>query len=158
MSGLETERTAMEAYVLSTWIDTEVGLVDQPFTPPFGVDGKPVPSLRLSIVNGDRKQATIGGERNRVNTIGVLQIQLMTDAAQGRASWATYADILLGMFDRTTLDETGCDILTTGAAAFIRFSPPELGDNAEPYVAGNKDDGPFRVVTINAPFVRYDLR
>ncbi len=149
---LDAGRKAVEAYFIAQWANAT----------PYGLDGQPftatAPSVRLTILDGAAIQASVGQTNRVITNIGVLSLQLFTDGALGSSSWRGLAETLLTMFHGVCLDAAGAVITSPGQTALVRFSPPEVGRGCHPYVANQTPGTPFRMTTINAPFVRYQLR
>ena len=140
----QTERQAIEEYLKAGYSATPIGYDAQEFTPTAD-------SILATINNGDMRQGTIGGAANRVDHIGVLQIQIFTASGAGSQAWRGYAQTLETLFAGKIIDSAGA-IITTPSDAFIRFSPQDQ----YPYVAGVHVDMKFNIATLNIPFVRYE--
>lgn len=140
-----TERRAIEKYIQTHWQDrTPIGYDGQDFVPVAN-------SIRVSIANGETMQGSIGGTTNRIDYIGNLNIQIITEAGIGSQTWREYAEILDGLFRDKRLTDQGA-IATT--SEFIRFSP----EQQHPYISGEISDIPFHIATFVAPFVRFEYR
>ena len=149
---LQSGRVAIAKYLEATWASPV----------PMGVDGFAfavvAPSIRPTITEGDVRQSSIGRSVNVVYQIGLVTFQIFTAGGTGSGEWRGYADTLIGLFHNKVLDATG-SIVTSGAQTpLVRFSPPELGGSAHPYVGSDTDGTPFRQTNIICPFVRYELR
>ena len=82
---------------------------------------------------------------------------IFTEGGRGSAAWRGHADVMMGFLRDATIDSGG-DLITTTADAFVRFSPPEIpSQNRHPYVSAAFAEAPFHVTNITAPFVRYSL-
>jgi len=147
--SLDTGRAAIETYLNANWTASPIGFDDQPFTPT-------APSVQLTITDGARMQGSVGQVTNVVNNIGVATITIYTDAAQGSSEWRGYAQALIDLFHNKTLDAAGAVVTSGAQTPLVRFSPPELGDNAHPYIGATFKDAPFRRTNIVCPFVRYE--
>lgn len=138
-----TERRAIEVYLQANWQDRT----------PIGFDGHDFEvvanSLRISIQNGSALQGSIGASKNRIDYVGNLNIQIITEAGTGSQTWRDYAEVLDGLFRDKRLSDSG-QIATT--SEFIRFSP----EQQHPYISGEISDIPFHIATFIAPFVRYE--
>jgi hypothetical protein len=147
----QLERAAIEAYFTSQWGSTT----------PWGRDGQkfePVAnSVRLTITSGAVRQGSIGRTANRIDHLGLATFQIITEGGKGSAAWRGYAETIMGLFFEKTLSSAGA-VITSGADAFVRFSPPELGDNRHPYIAADFADPPFHLTNVICPFCRYAFR
>ncbi|APX88646.1 hypothetical protein BV394_01960 [Brevirhabdus pacifica] len=142
------ERKAIETYFIAQWAGATTVIPD-------GQTGEPTPdSVRLTINSGAVLQGSIGRTSNRHDHIGTLVVGIYTDGALGSAAWRAYADTIIGFLTEVTLNSSGAVISTT-AEAFLRFSPPEMGEGRHPYISASFKDAPFHVTNITAPFVRY---
>jgi len=146
----DQERFAIESYVAANWTATPVGYDGQSFTPVSN-------SIRLTITSGATRQGSIGRTLNRIDHIGMATFQIITDGGKGSAEWRGYAETLMDLFFEKTLSSAGVPI-TSHADAFLRFSPPEMGDNRHPYIAADFPDPPFHLTNVIAPFTRYAYR
>lgn len=152
------ERAAIETYFAAQWgAITPVGWDGQAFEPPLDGNGDPLPAVRLTITSGATRQGSIGRLANRIDHLGLLTITIFTAGGAGSAAWRSRAETIMGLFFGKTLDQTGA-LITATSQAFIRFSPPELGDNRHPYVAADFADPPFHLTNVIAPFTRYAYR
>lgn len=148
---LDLERAAIEAYFASAWgATTPIGMDGHPFTPVNN-------SVRLTIKSGATLQGSIGRTSNRINHVGTATFQIFTEGGKGSAAWRGYAETIIDTFFEKTLSNAGALIATT-SQAFIRFSPPEMGDNRHPYIAADYPDPPFHLTNVICPFVRYAYR
>lgn len=155
----QTERSAIETYFVAQWgVTTPIGLDAQKFST-FDTDGvTPRFNLvRLTITSGATRQGSIGRTLNRIDHLGLATFQIITEGGKGSAAWRGYAETIMGLFFEKTLTSAGV-VITTHADAFLRFSPPELGDNRHPYIAADFPDPPFHLTNVICPFVRYELR
>jgi len=141
----DQERAAIEAYFNSNWSATPVGFDDHLFTPVAD-------SVRLKIQDGVVLQGTIGGAQNRIDHVGVLQIQIFVAGGKGSVSWRGYVETITQLFHGVIIDTSGV-LITDPANAFIKFAP----EGQYPYIGGNQMEPPFEIITVNAPFVRYEM-
>jgi hypothetical protein len=150
--SLQTGRKAIETYVEAQWAN---GV-------PMGMDGHPftvaAPSVRMTITEGMTRQGSIGRVVNTVNQIGLVTFQIFTAGGTGSDEWRGYAQTLLDLFHGRTLDAAGAVVTSGAQTPLVRFSPPELGDAAHPYIAAQIDGAPHHQSNIICPFVRYELR
>ncbi|MEB3419904.1 phage tail terminator-like protein [Salipiger marinus] len=147
----QLERAAIEAYFRAQWgSTTPIGFDGHTFTPVNN-------SVRLTITSGATRQGSIGRTANRIDHLGLATLQIITEGGKGSAAWRGYAETIMGLFFEKTLTSTGA-VITSGADAFVRFSPPELGENRHPYIAADFPDPPFHLTNVIAPFVRYAFR
>ena len=148
----EAGRLAIETYWITAWGSTT----------PYGLSGQPfivaAPSVRLTIIEGARRQGTIGRGQNVVNIDGTVMLSIFTDGALGDAPGNVLADAIIDLFHNKTLDAAGAVLTTPGQSALVRFSPPELGADSHPYTSGRFKDPPYNMINVIAPFVRYELR
>jgi len=135
---------------IETWFDaqwggqTPVGKIDHDFTPTEN-------SVRLTLIDGQALQRSFGKPgANKVQTAGTLKVQIYVAADAGRQAWEGYAQDIEDAFLNRKLRADG----TEGANPVIIFSRFGL----TPYVSSNQVDPPFRVVTIDAPFVREEAK
>ena len=150
--SLEAGRTAIERYFQANWVYSEpLGMDGHPFTASAG-------SVRLTIKDGARMQGTIGRVQNVVNRIGTLTAQIFTAGGIGSSSWRIIGDRVIDLTHNITIDASGAVVTSASQTALVRFSPPELGDAAHPYIAADIDEAPFRQTNIICPFVVYELR
>ena len=146
----QTERRAIEAYLKANWTLTPIGMDGQEFTPTAN-------SIRINIASGATLQGSIGRDANVLHHIGTLTITIYTQGGKGSDAWRAYAETLMGLLFEVSLTNTGAVATTTGGV-FVRFSPPQLGDNQPPYIGANFQAPPFHIVNLIAPFVRYETR
>lgn len=146
----QNERLAIETYLKANWTSTPIGYDGQPFTPVNN-------SIRLTITSGATRQGSIGRTANRIDHLGMATFQIITEGGKGSAAWRGYAETLMGLFFEKTLSSAGVPI-TSHAQAFLRFSPPDLGDNRHPYVSADFPDPPFHLTNVICPFIRYAYR
>ena len=148
---LQLERSAIETYFGMRWGSTT----------PIGYDGQafdPIAnSVRMTIKSGAVMQGSIGRIINRIDNIGLVTLTIYTEGGKGSATWRGYAETLMGLFFEKTISDTG-GIITASSQAFIRFSPPEMGDNRHPYIGADFPDPPFHLTNVIAPFVRIEYR
>lgn len=136
------ERSAIERFIDAQWLGKTPILYD-------GHDQDPVADcIRLTINTGETLQGSIGRAANRIEHIGLLQVQIIVDGGNGSADWRAYAEDLETILFNARLKSDGLPATTE---EFIRFSP----NNQHPYVSGVVSDIPFTIATLNAPFVRY---
>ena len=142
----QLERAAIEYFLVTAWAGaTPVGLDGQEFNPIAD-------SIRMTIVNGDTVQGSIGRQNNnRIENVGLLQIQIFVERAKGSSAWRGYAETLQNLFFNLRLTDAG-EIATT--EEFIRFSPTDQ----HPYISAIISDIPFTIATLNAPFIRYSYK
>lgn len=144
-----TERAAIEAYFVANWTGA-IGMDAHAFKPAIG-------SILLTINSGVVLQGSMGRVLNRKDHIGTLTVSIFTEGGMGSAAWRDLADDLQALLEEKRLTTAGA--LATGpGATFIRFSPPEIGDNRHPYIAASFPAAPFHQTNLIAPFVRYDFR
>lgn len=154
----QLECSAIETYFQTQWGTTTPWAGDgQKFEPPVDAKDRPIPSVRLTITSGATRQGSIGRTVNRIDHLGLATFQIMTEGGEGSAAWRGYAETLMGLFFEKTLSTTGA-VITSHSEAFLRFSPPELGDNRHPYIAADFPDPPFHLTNVICPFVRYSHR
>ncbi|WP_108482261.1 hypothetical protein [Oceaniglobus ichthyenteri] len=149
---LQNERKAIETYFTTAWTDTTVpvGMDGHEFTPSIN-------SIRLTIKSGAAIQGSIGRIANRIDHIGTLTATIYTAGGEGSAAWRGYAETITGLFFEKSITSAGA-LITTGTDTFIRFSPPQLGDNRHPYIAADFASPPFHQTNVIAPYVRYSHR
>ena len=148
--SLETGRIAIETYWKANWTATPTGYSGHPFKPVAG-------SVRLNINNGATLQGSIGRVQNSIYTVGLLTVSIFTDGQLGDAAWTGYAQSVLDLFHGKALDASGAVVTSGAQVPLIRFSPPELGNNAHPYIGPVTKDAPFNMTNVICPFVRYEL-
>ena len=147
----QLERSAIEAYFIAGWNEATPIIQD-------GHGGEPTNnSVRLTISSGRALQASIGRIANRIDHIGMITVTIYTAGGKGSAAWRGYAETVMGLFFEKTIDDAGA-LITATADAFVRFSPPQLGNNAHPYIAASFADAPFYITNVIAPFARYSYR
>ena len=145
------ERSAITAYFVAQWAGaTPLGLDGHKFTPVYN-------SVRLTIQSGRAMQGSVGKAPNSIWYLGMVTATVFTEGGLGSAAWRGYAETIQTMLFEKTIDNAGA-LITTMAASFVRFSPPQLGDGRHPYIGADFDDAPFHLTNIIAPFVRYGLR
>jgi hypothetical protein len=143
----QLERRAVETFFVAQWGGaTPVGMDGHLFEPAIN-------SLRLTIQSGAVLQGSIGRALDRIDHIGVLQVQVFTEGGKGSQTWRGYVETIQGFLTNAVIDDAGVAI-TDPADAFVRFSP----QNQHPYIAGATHDAPFLITTLNAPFVRYGFK
>lgn len=141
---LDLERRAIEAFFIAQWADaTPVGLDAHEFTP---VEN----SVRLTIQSGAVLQGSVGRASDRLDNMGLVQVQIYTAGGLGSTGWRGYAETIQSIFRNKTIDQSGA-VITAHADAFVRFSPQDQ----HPFVSSDFPSPPFHQTTINAPFVRY---
>lgn len=142
-----TERLAIETYLNTQWAGaTAIGFDLHNFTPSAN-------TISLTINNGTVLQGSLGGGTNRIDYVGLVQIQIYTAAGLGSSAWRGYAETLEGIFRNARLTSAGVAV-TDPADEFIRFSPRDQ----HPYIAGTQVEGGLQITTFNAPFTRFELR
>lgn len=147
----ELERASIERYFAAQWADQTPVIWD-------GQGGEPtVNSVRLTIQSGAVLQGSIGRDQNRMDHVGMVTVTIYTAGGAGSNAWRGYAETITDLFHGVTLDTAGVPITQT-ADAFVRFSPPQLGDRRHPYIAASFADAPFHITNVIAPFVRYSLK
>ena len=146
---LQLERSAIETYLAANWSATPIGYDGQAFDPV-------VNSVRLTIKSGAVMQGSIGRIANRIDNIGLVTLTIYTEGGKGSAAWRGYAETIMGLFFEKTLTSAGI-VSASPSTAFVRFSPPEMGDNRHPYIGADFPDPPFHLTNVIAPFVRYQL-
>lgn len=147
--SLQTERIAIETYFFANWTATPYGLDGQPFTPAIN-------TVQMFIADGAVMQASIGRTLNTYNNLGLVTFVVYTDGALGSSAWRGYAETLINLFLGKTLDATGALVTGSGQTPLVRFSPPELGDNRQPYIGPVTLEAPLRRTNVIVPFVRYE--
>lgn len=141
----QTERSAIEAYLIAAWGGA---------TPiiPDGQSGEAVAnSISMTIQNGAVLQGSIGGAVNRFDYVGVLQIVIYTEAGKGSAAWRGYAETLKGIFLNKRITSAGA-LIATVDEEFVRFSP----GGQHPYIAGTQTEAGMMMTTLNVPFTRFE--
>ena len=147
---LQLERSAIETYLADNWTATPIGYDGQAFTPINN-------SVLLTIKSGAVMQGSIGRIANRIDHIGLATLTIYTEGGKGSAAWRGYAETLMSLFFEKTLTSAGV-VSALPATAFVRFSPPEMGDNRHPYIGADFPDPPFHLTNVIAPFVRIEYR
>lgn len=143
----QIERAAIETYLIAQWAGaTAIGLDRQDFTPEAN-------TISLTIQSGAVFQGSIGRASNRLDYVGLVQVQIYTASGKGSAAWRGYAETLEGIFREARLTTAGIAI-TDPADEFIRFSP----GGQHPYISGTQTEAALQTTTFNAPFVRYEFR
>lgn len=152
------ERRAIESYFAAQWADQAPVIWDgQGGEPATDSEGVPLDSVRLTIQSGAVLQGSIGRDQNRMDHVGMVTVAIYTAGGAGSAAWRGYAETITDLFHGITLDPAGAPITQT-ADAFVRFSPPQLGERRHPYIAASFADAPFHITNVIAPFVRYSLK
>jgi hypothetical protein len=156
--SIDGGRKAIETYWLANWIATPtVGLAGRPAV----ITVNMLPVVRLTIRGGLALTRSIGratAGQNVMAYICTLTAEIWTLGADGDVQPSIWTDAILDLFHGKTLDSAGA-IVTTGAqAAFVRFTPPELGASANPYPGPTTIDAPMRQSSVIIPFVRYEIR
>lgn len=138
------ERSAIEQYLIDGWASaTPIGFDRQTFEPVAN-------SISLTI-NGDNViQGSIGRSANRIESLGLVQVMIYTEAGKGSSGWRGYADALHALFFQARITSAGAAISAVDQE-FIRFSP----NQQHPYVAATQVHEGLMMTTFNAPFVRY---
>ncbi|TXH18075.1 MAG: hypothetical protein E6R03_02755 [Hyphomicrobiaceae bacterium] len=144
-----TERAAIAAYFNANWVGA-IGHDAHDFTPAAG-------SIMLTIASGAVLQGSIGRTANRIDHIGTLTVSIFTEGGTGSDVWRKLADTLQGLLFDKRLTTAGA-LATTPGSTFIRFSPPELGENRHPYIGASFPVPPLHQTNLIAPFVRYEFR
>ena len=119
--------------------------------------GVPIYSVRHKVDSGATLQGSIGRTKNRLDNIGMVTVTIYGPGGKGDVQHRAYRQVIKDMFHGVTLDTAGIPITQT-ADAFVRFSPPQLGDRRHPYIAASFADAPFHITNVIAPFVRYSLK
>lgn len=141
----QTERQAIEAYIAANWVATPIGYDRQEFTPV-------APSIRLTIQSGEAFQRSFAKPgSNRVEHVGVLQINIFVDGGEGSQEFRGYVETLQGLLKNKKLASDGTDPATS-SDVFVVFSTR----GQIPYLASVQDMPPFTMATLNAPFSRYE--
>lgn len=148
--SLAQERQLIETFFIANWTATPYGLDGGSFTPAYGMDGRPDVSVSLSIVDGAMMQQSIGQVANSFITPAQITFMIYHDGADGSAAWRGIADSLIDLFFNLQLTNSG--------AAFLRFCPPELGDNRFAQIGPLLTQAPFAVKPVTIPFIRYETR
>lgn len=143
------ERQAIATYLAANWTGA-IGHDAHQFTPEYG-------AIRLTINSGAVLQGSIGRTANRIDHIGTLTVTIYTEGGKGSDAWRQIADDLIVLLENIRLADDGTEATAPGET-FIRFSPPEMGENAHPYIGASFADAPFHITNLIAPFVRYDFR
>ena len=147
----ELERASIERYFAAQWSAQTPVIWD-------GQGGEPTEnSVRLTIQSGAVLQGSIGRDQNRMDHVGMVTVTIYTAGGAGSNAWRGYAETITDLFHGVTLDTAGVPITQT-ADAFVRFSPPQLGDRRHPYIAASFPDAPFHITNVISPFVRYGLK
>lgn len=122
------ERAAIEGHFATGWAGrTPVGYDGHTFTPAAG-------SVRLTILDGEGRQASIGAPGSNVaRYAGVVAIQVFTEGGKGTAASRVVEDAISEIFRNKT-------------AGGIRFGIP--------YVSGSLEEPPFLVRTVMTPYTR----
>ena len=145
-------RRAIIRYMKAQWVSAV----------PMGYPNRPfkvvAPSIRMTITTGARRQGSIGRVKNQIHQIGLLTFQVFTEGGMGTDEEDGLCDDLIDLFHGKVLDVDGVIVTTSSQTPVIRFSPPELGDDAHPYIASQTIGTPFMQTNLIAPFVRYELR
>jgi len=139
------ERKAIETYIQTQWgTTTPIGFDGHDFEPTIN-------SIRVSILNNEVLQGSIGAVNNRIEYLGQVAVQIFTESGKGSDTWRGYAESLDGFFFEKRLTNAGASAATN---EFIRFSP----EQQHPYISGLVSDIPFNIATFVAPFVRYEYK
>lgn len=140
--SFSAERRAIEGHFLQAWkklpVSTSVPVL-------FENSAQKQPKgafLYLRIVNGDGKQAEIGGTSPLIRYTGLVQVDILTLAETDTATPREYADTIASIFSRKQINDD--------AGGFITFQIPSLRS------MGNLGEGRFRMV-VSAPYYR-DIR
>lgn len=147
----DNERAAIETYFKTEWEalspTTPIGFDGQKFTPV-------APSVRLTIQTGLALQRSFARPgTNKVETVGVVQVQIFVAGGEGSNAWREWADQVEGIFRNKKITTAGA-VATNAAGVFIIF-----GKRGQlPYVSSVRADPPFTVATVNAPFVREEAK
>lgn len=145
------ERSALTTFFTAQWADAAPVILD-------GHSGTPTDnSLRMTIQSGAAIQGSIGRMSNRINNVGMITFQIYTTGGKGSGLWRGHTDTLSDIFFEKAIDSAGA-LITAATQTFIRFSPPELGDNRHPYVGATTTTAPFTQTNFNVPFIRYTYR
>lgn len=145
------ERSAIETYFAAQWgSTTPIGWDGQEFTPTNN-------SVLLTIKSGTPRHQSTGQSPNSIIYPGIVTVTIYTEGGKGSAAWRGYAETIQTLFFEKTIDDAGA-LIASVADSFVRFSPPQLGDNAHPYIGADFADPPFHITNVIAPFVRYGLR
>ena len=138
----QLERSAIERFVDAEWGDRT----------PIHFDGHTQDivgdCIRLTIQPAEVLQASIGRTANRIDHVGLLQIQIIVAGGEGSSGWRKYAEELETILFNARIKSDGLPATTN---EFIRFSP----NHQHPYLSGVISDIPYIIATLNAPFVRY---
>lgn len=154
----ELERASIERYFAGQWAaQTPVIWDGQGGKPATDSEGVPLDSVRLTIQSGAVLQGSIGRDQNRMDHVGMVTVTIYTAGGAGSNAWRGYAETITDIFHGVTLDTAGIPITQT-ADAFVRFSPPQLGDRRHPYIAASFADAPFHITNVIAPFIRYGIK
>lgn len=126
--SFSAERADIEAHFITGWgARTPVGYDGHTFTPAAG-------SVRLTILNGEGRQASIGAPGSNIaRYAGVVAIQVFTEGGKGTAASRVLEDAISNIFRNKTVGG-------------IRFGIP--------YVSGSLEEPPFLVRTVMTPFSR----
>lgn len=143
--SFETERQAIEAYFAANWGATDIGYDGHAFEPAAD-------SIRLTIQSGEAFQRSFAKPgTNRVEHVGLLQVNIFVDGGAGSQAWRGYAETLEGLLRNKKLAADGT-VAATSSDVLLVFSTR----GQVPYVAGVQHDQPFTIATLNAPFSRYE--
>ena len=156
--SLALERQLIESFFIANWTATPIGLDGGSFTPAYGMDGRPDTSVSLSIVDGDMMQQSIGRVANVYGTPAHIAFMIYHDGALGSSAWRGIADSLINLFFNVAFDTAGAIIATNTQTAFLRFCPPELGDNRFAQLGPLMTQAPFALKPVTIPFIRYETR
>lgn len=144
-----TERVAIERWFLDRApLDVNIGWDGQPFTPdPAGRN------IRLTINNGIVIRESFGQPgANLAAHVGVLQMQIMVPGGTGSDAWRELADEISTIFTGAIMGPDGYAVVSHDQPGIIQFGR----DGNLPYVAGRFDEPPFTIITVNAPFTRFE--
>lgn len=121
-------RADIEGHFATNWgTRTPVGFDGHNFTPAKN-------SVRLTILDGEGRQASIGAPGSNVaRYAGVVALQVFTEGGKGTAASRVYEDAI-------------ADIFRNKDVGAIRFGIP--------YVSGSLEEPPFLVRTLMVPFSR----
>ena len=140
------------------WIDQKVrGLVleDGEDTIVLYHDGQPwkerCDAGRIAILPGEGVISSVGGPKLKTEIPGVLSIQFLTDGGKGTGKARRIAQKIVDAF----FDVKQQIGVSNGAdPVYIDFSY----NGSVPYISDISSDAPYLRTTVNAPFVRTELK
>lgn len=145
----ELERQAIETYFRNSYTGSaSIGVHGKPFKPTAN-------SILVQINKGSAMNKSIGRSVDCVAYVGVVQCVIYTDSEAGTKTANDIAEDICSIFRNKVLDNTGA-LSIAPDTAFIQFSPPTGRSGSQhPHISGEADQIPYKLTTVNAPFVRY---